>query len=189
MTSLAGRAVFLDRDGVINYKAVEGDYVKTWRELQFIPGAAQAVAALNLAGYQVFVVTNQRGVAIARVRMEDLIEIHRRIRDEFARAGATISQIYYCPHDTSAKCSCRKPKPGMLLRAATEYQVKLKESWMVGDSVTDVEAGYNAGCYTVLLGSRSATITLPATLRAENLASAARQILELHDSSGGMHYT
>jgi D-glycero-D-manno-heptose 1,7-bisphosphate phosphatase len=90
MTSLAGRAIFLDLDGVINYKAAEGDYVKTWRELQFIPGAAQAVAALNLAGYQVLVVTNQRGVATARARIEDLIEIHRRIRDEFARAGATI---------------------------------------------------------------------------------------------------
>jgi D-glycero-D-manno-heptose 1,7-bisphosphate phosphatase len=192
MNSLPGKAVFLDRDGVINYKAPEGDYIRTWRELQLIPGAVQAVASLNHAGYQVFVVTNQRGVALARTRMEDLLEIHRRIQNEFARAGATISKIYYCPHDVSARCSCRKPQPGMLLRAACEYDLKLEASWMIGDSVTDVEAGRNAGCHTLLLAPRSAVTGLSATLRAEDLASAVRQILKLHDSGGGgvgMRYT
>jgi D-glycero-D-manno-heptose 1,7-bisphosphate phosphatase len=194
MNSLPGRAVFLDRDGVINYKAPEGDYIKTWVELQFIPGALQAVASLNLAGYWVFVVTNQRGVATSRIRMDDLLEIHRRIQHEFAGSGATISQIYFCPHDTSMKCSCRKPQPGMLLRAAREYKLRLEASWMIGDSVSDVVAGCNAGCRTALLGRvdpRATSLSKP-TIVAEDLESAVRQILKLDDAACGklrMRYT
>jgi histidinol-phosphate phosphatase family protein len=178
MNSLPSKAVFLDRDGVINQKAPEGDYIRTWSEVRLIPGAVDAVAFLNRAGYMVFVVTNQRGVATLKVRVRDLLDIHQRIQNLFSRHGAVISGIYYCPHDLSAKCSCRKPKPGMLQRAAQEHRLDLGASWMIGDSITDVKAGENAGCRSVLLASRppdgsdSSTPTC-----AENLELAVRLIL------------
>jgi D-glycero-D-manno-heptose 1,7-bisphosphate phosphatase len=179
------RAVFLDRDGVINHKASEGDYIRTWGEVQFIPGAVEAVASLNRAGYKVFVVTNQRGIATHRVRLEDLLEIHLHIQKKFALAGALISQIYYCPHDLAQRCSCRKPQPGMLRLAAREHHLDLATCWMVGDSLSDVKAGENAGCQSVLLTSHLAGM-LPnsdATLVAESLQSAVPLILNLGEPS------
>ena len=121
MISLQSGAVFLDRDGVINQKAPEKEYIRNWREVQFIPGAIKAIASLNRAGYKVFVATNQRGVATMKIRMEDLLDIHRRIQQVCAQGGAVISQIYFCPHDIPANCSCRKPRPGMLQQAALEH--------------------------------------------------------------------
>jgi len=158
MSFLRSKAVFLDRDGVVNQKAPEGEYIRTWEEVHFLPGAAKAVASLNHAGFKVFIVTNQRGVATQKVKTKDLLEIHDRIQCEFARDGALISQIYYCPHDLPANCCCRKPQPGMLHQAAREYNLDLAASWMIGDSITDVKAGQNAGCRSILL-----TIDLPAT--------------------------
>jgi D-glycero-D-manno-heptose 1,7-bisphosphate phosphatase len=181
MNSLPIRAVFLDRDGVINHKAPEGDYIRTWGEVRLIRGAVGAVASLNRAGYKVFVVTNQRGIARRRVRVEDLLEIHLRIQQEFAKAGAVISQIYYCPHDLSERCSCRKPRSGMLRRAAREHRLDLRASWMIGDSLTDVKAGEDAGCHCVLLASHPGGF-LPNSqvpLVAESLESAVPLILNL----------
>jgi D-glycero-D-manno-heptose 1,7-bisphosphate phosphatase len=182
------KAAFLDRDGVINYKAPEGAYIRTWWEIRFIPGAMGAVAKLNSSGYQVFVVTNQRGIAIQKVRVEDLAEIHRSMKEEFARAGADISEIYYCPHDISEMCLCRKPHPGMLLRAAREFNIDLQVSWMIGDSPKDVQAGERAGCHTVLLGSHAiaARASSRPTLLAEDLASAANQILKFDAVSSSL---
>jgi D-glycero-D-manno-heptose 1,7-bisphosphate phosphatase len=184
MNSLPGKAVFLDRDGVINRKAPDGEYIRNWSEIQFIPGAVKAVASLNCAGYKVFVVTNQRGLATLRIKMADLFDIHSRMQEAFAINGAVISQIYYCPHDISAMCTCRKPQPGMLKRAAHEHNLDLQTSWMIGDSLTDVEAGDNAGCRTVLLASvtlSTVELKLPkATILAEDLSSAVSQILNLN---------
>jgi D-glycero-D-manno-heptose 1,7-bisphosphate phosphatase len=173
------KAVFLDRDGVINHKAQEGDYIRTWDQIIFLPGAALAVASLNQAGFKVFVVTNQRGVATRKVRMQDLVEIHARIQHVFAVAGAVISQFYYCPHNTFENCGCRKPQPGMLKRAALEHNLDLGASWMIGDSLTDVKAGENAGCRSVLLGSRSRDLSRlsQAVLVADTLESAVSLIL------------
>jgi D-glycero-D-manno-heptose 1,7-bisphosphate phosphatase len=166
---------------VINHKAPEGDYIRTWSEVEFIPGAVEAVAALNRAGYKVFVVTNQRGIATQKVRLEDLREIHLRIQQKFALADAVISQIYYCPHDLSERCICRKPQPGMLRRAAREHHLNLRACWMIGDSLTDVKAGENAGCHSVLLASHLAGFLRDsqAPLVAENLKSAVPLILDL----------
>jgi histidinol-phosphate phosphatase family protein len=181
MNSSSTKAVFLDRDGVINHKAPEGDYIRTWNEVQFVSGAIEAVASINRAGYKVFVVTNQRGIATGRVRVEDLLEIHLRIQREFARAGALISEIYYCPHDLSDRCSCRKPQPGMLLRAAKEHRLDLRTSWMIGDSLSDVKAGEGAGCHSVLLVSALADFSRNSRVRivAESLEAAVPLILNL----------
>jgi D-glycero-D-manno-heptose 1,7-bisphosphate phosphatase len=182
MNFLPSKAVFLDRDGVVNQKAPEGEYIRSWREIRFLPGAAKAVASLNRAGYKVFVVTNQRGVATRKVKTSDLLEIHERIQREFAQHSAVISQIYYCPHDLAAKCFCRKPQPGMLQQAAQEHNVDLTASWMVGDSLTDVKAGQNAGCRTILLASTSPSKSGLANrlLVAESLESAVPLMLNGH---------
>jgi D-glycero-D-manno-heptose 1,7-bisphosphate phosphatase len=183
MESSTKKAVFLDRDGVINHKAQEGDYIRTWDEIRFLPGAVPAVASLNRAGFKVFVVTNQRGIATRKVRVQDLLNIHARIQHVFALAGGEISQIYYCPHNTSENCGCRKPQPGMLKRAAREHNLDLGASWMIGDSLTDVKAGENAGCRSVLLGSRSRDLSKlsQAVLVADSLESAVPLILGIDE--------
>jgi histidinol-phosphate phosphatase family protein len=143
------RAVFLDRDGVINRKAAEGQYVTRWEDFHFLPGVAEAISLLNRAGWSVIVISNQRCVAKGLLTIAELETIHQKMLEELARSGANLDGIYYCPHDKESACSCRKPSPGMLLRAAREHQIDLISSWMVGDSESDIEAGKRAGCGTV----------------------------------------
>jgi D-glycero-D-manno-heptose 1,7-bisphosphate phosphatase len=144
------KAAFLDRDGVINRKApTEDEYVTCWEEMQILPGVAQAIALLNRAGFLAIVVSNQRSVAKGLITEAELNSIHRRMCDELARAGATIDGVYYCPHELEPPCDCRKPQPGMLLRAARIHDIDMSASWMIGDSDKDVQAGKNAGCRTV----------------------------------------
>lgn len=182
MSFFPSKAVFLDRDGVVNQKAPEGEYIRTWEEIQFLPGASCAVAALNRAGYKVFIVTNQRGIATHKVKTSDLLEIHDRMRREFARDGAVISQIYYCPHDLPADCGCRKPQPGMLQRAAKEHNLDLTASWMVGDSLSDVNAGERAGCRSILLTHDPSPMLSGRILIAESLEAAVPLMVNGHDA-------
>ena len=122
------KAAFLDRDGVINRKAPEGQYLTSWEDVEFCPGASEAISLLNRAGYLVVIVTNQRCIAKGFMTAYELERMHARMRFTFEAAGATIDAIYYCPHGNKAPCSCRKPKPGMLLRAARTYDVDLARS-------------------------------------------------------------
>ena len=147
------KAVFLDRDGVINRKPDEGKYITRWEEFQILPGAVEAIARLNRAGFSVVVVTNQRCIAKGLLTTAELEVLNQRIAAFLAHGGARIDAIYYCPHETEPACRCRKPAPGMLLDAAGERQIDLRESWMIGDSDTDVEAGKNAGCKTARLST------------------------------------
>lgn len=144
-------AIFLDRDGVIIRKAPDGEYVADWCEVEFLPGSLDAIAAIHQFGYKVIIVTNQRGVATGKIQLSKVKEIHAKIREVVANSGGNISAIYYCPHDTSDGCACRKPKPGMLLQAAAEHQVRLPECWMVGDTAADIAAGKSVGCKTALI--------------------------------------
>ena len=174
-------AVFLDRDGVIVQKAPEGEYIANWDELRFLPDALASVSVLYKAGYKIFIVTNQRGVALRRVSLEALENMHRQMKAKFAESGASISGIYFCPHDICENCSCRKPKPGMLLRAAEDHGLALCCCWMVGDAASDIEAGKSAGCKTVWIAPAGPIKgTVPrADLVASDLRSAARQILQV----------
>ena len=146
------KVVLLDRDGVINRKAPEGDYVKSWREFEFLPGAVEALARLTRHGYEVYVVTNQRGIARGLMTRQDLDDIHARMRAALRRHGVELGGIYVCPHGLDDGCDCRKPKPGLLLRAAEEHDFDLGGTVFIGDSPSDAGAGRAAGCRTVLVG-------------------------------------
>lgn len=155
--SFVKRAVFLDRDGVINKKPPEGDYVTRWEDFQFLPRAAEAIAQLKSAGFYVVVITNQRCIAKGLITVAELETMHRRMSESLAERGARIDAIYYCPHDVQPVCSCRKPAPGMLIDAARDYGIDLPASWMIGDSDIDIEAGKAAGCKTARLLDENVT--------------------------------
>jgi D-glycero-D-manno-heptose 1,7-bisphosphate phosphatase len=163
--------VFLDRDGVINVKAPEGQYVESWSSFSFLPGAVDAVAALRAAGLRVVVVTNQRGVALGRMSAGDVEDIHTRMID----AGVGVDRVYYCPHD-DGECDCRKPLPGMLERAAREVPgVSLgRSAAIVGDSERDMEAGRAVGAVLVKVGARES----PVDYACASLAEAVDWLLE-----------
>jgi D-glycero-D-manno-heptose 1,7-bisphosphate phosphatase len=146
------RAAFLDRDGVINRKAPEGDYIKCWEEFEFLPGVAEAIKALNERCFKVFVVTNQRGIARGLLTENGLKEIHEKMTDELRKAGAEIDGIYYCPHEKDS-CSCRKPETGMFLEAKRDFPaISFHDSSVVGDSLSDMEAGKILLCRCILVG-------------------------------------
>ena len=149
------RAIFLDRDGVINRKAPEGEYVTDLSEFQLLPGALDAISRMFRCGYQVFIVTNQRGIATGKILPERLEEIHSTLSASLGKVGVPVSKIYVCPHDRTDNCECRKPRSGMLLLAAREFDLDLPASWMIGDSESDIIAGRNAGCRTVLIASQA----------------------------------
>ncbi len=180
------RAVFLDRDGVINQNPVEGEYVTRWEDFHILPGVVEGITLLNRAGFSVIVVTNQRCVAKGLLTIADLERMHKRMTDVLAIAGATIDATFYCPHEMEPSCDCRKPAPGMLLNAARSLGLELAASWMIGDSDIDIEAGKNAGCKTARLLAineiaaeperRSAT-PIRADIVAPSLLDAIRRIL------------
>jgi D-glycero-D-manno-heptose 1,7-bisphosphate phosphatase len=179
------KAVFLDRDGVINRRLGESEYVTRWEEFHFLPEVADGIALLNRAGWSVIVISNQRCVAKGLLTIEGLEAIHRRMREELVAGGAQVDGIYYCPHAKELACDCRKPAPGMLLTAAKEHQIDLRSSWMVGDSETDVEAGKRAGCRTAQLVTNPALAGGEADLFACSLVEASRQILRQPDDTTG----
>jgi D-glycero-D-manno-heptose 1,7-bisphosphate phosphatase len=151
----SARFVFLDRDGVINRKRPEGEWVTRWEEVELLPGAAAAIAALNRTGCTVIMVTNQRGVALGLMTEAELRAIHERLRSELAALGARLDAIYFCPHDRG-ECRCRKPQTGMIEAAWQDFPGSGPgNSVLIGDSLSDIECGRNAGMPTIFVeGSR-----------------------------------
>jgi D-glycero-D-manno-heptose 1,7-bisphosphate phosphatase len=147
---------FLDRDGTINRAAAPGDYIKSWSEFEFLPRAPEAIARLNELGLRVVVVTNQRGIALGRMREDDVVDIHRRMTDALNAAGARLDAIYYCPHDVG-ECDCRKPAVGMLERARRDIPgIELRRSVVIGDSESDMEAAARVGADRILISNDDA---------------------------------
>lgn len=155
------KAVFLDRDGTIN-KYV--GFLRREEEFELLPGVAEAVKKINHSGYLCIVVTNQPVIARGEVTVEGLTKIHNKMETLLGNEGAYIDGLYYCPHhphsgydgevkELKCDCDCRKPKPGMLLQAAEDFNIDLQQSWMVGDGENDIKAGIAAGCRTALIGS------------------------------------
>ncbi|MBI5604261.1 MAG: D-glycero-beta-D-manno-heptose 1,7-bisphosphate 7-phosphatase [Deltaproteobacteria bacterium] len=142
-------AIFLDRDGVINED--QEDYVKSWEEFRFIKGVRKALKEIHQAGVPVVVITNQSIIGRGMVTEAELSGIHDRMLKGVKRAGGNILKIYYCPHHPDAHCSCRKPRIGLLKRAARELDIDLKNSVFIGDTLKDMQAGNRAGCRTLLV--------------------------------------
>jgi D-glycero-D-manno-heptose 1,7-bisphosphate phosphatase len=138
------RAVFLDRDGTLNRPAAPGDYITEPSALELLDGADEAVRSLHQAGYLCVVVSNQRGVALRRMSDAQLAAVDDRLRELVA-----VDHSYYCTHGLEERCPCRKPEPGLLIRAGAELELDLAGSWMIGDRETDCEAGRRAGCRTI----------------------------------------
>ena len=172
------KAAFLDRDGVINRKApTEDGYITRWEDMEILPGVVEAIALLSQGRFHVIVVSNQRCVAKGMLTTHELEAIHRRMCRELEAMGGKIDGVYYCPHEEQPPCGCRKPEPGMLLAAASEHQIDLSSSWMIGDSGKDVEAGKRAGCRTArVLGAQIAT-DANADVLSRSLLEAVHQIL------------
>lgn len=152
---MARRAVFMDRDGTICH---EVGYVNHVERVQLLPGSGEAIRRINQAGFQAIVFTNQAGVARGYFDEALVHEVHDAVRRLLGDEGARLDGIYYCPHHPEVgppqyrrACSCRKPGSGMLLSARDEMGIDLEESYVVGDSIRDVEAGAHAGCKTVLV--------------------------------------
>lgn len=142
-------AIFLDRDGVINEN--RDDYVKSWAEFVFLPGVLRALRRLAESRFAVVVISNQSAVGRKQMDLGALEEIHRQMTQEIARAGGRIDGIFYCPHQPTEDCPCRKPRPGLLQQAAASLGLDLGHSFLVGDAQSDMEAALNAGCQPVLV--------------------------------------
>ncbi len=144
-------SVILDRDGVLNVRLPRGEYVTSWSQWRWLPGALEALRLLKEAGSQVMVVSNQAGVARGAMTKADVAMIHERMRAEVAAAGGQIDAVYYCPHHWDDGCVCRKPKPGMLFAAQREFHLDLSRTVFVGDDERDGQAAEAAGCPFIMI--------------------------------------
>lgn len=182
------KAIFLDRDGTIN-KYV--GFLRDVDEFELLPGVAEAIKKINNSGYLAIVITNQPVIARGEVRFEQLNEIHNKMETLLGFEGAYLDGIYFCPHhphsgyegevkELKFDCDCRKPKPGMLLKAAEDFNIDLSQSWMVGDGENDIKAGKNAGCMTALIG----TDNFGQEITAESLADVIDRILKQNAATG-----
>lgn len=181
------KAVFLDRDGVIN-KYV--GFLRNIDDFELLDGVSKAIRKINESGYLAIVVTNQPVIARGEVSFAELTEIHNKMETLLGEDGAYLDAIYFCPHhpdkgfdgeipELKFDCDCRKPKPGMLIKAAKEFNIDLTKSWMVGDSDSDIMAGKNAGCSTVLIGESAENMC------ASNLLEAVDYIIGRKDYRNG----
>lgn len=155
------RAVFIDRDGTINRYV---GFLRTTEAFELLPGVGEAIKKINSSGYLAIVVTNQPVIARGEITYDQLQDIHNKMETLLGRESAYLDAIYYCPHhphkgfegeipELKFDCECRKPKPGMLIKAATDFNIDLSKSWMIGDSENDIKAGLAAGCRTALIGN------------------------------------
>lgn len=151
-------SLFLDRDGVIN-KRLMADYVKNLEEFEFIDGAVEAINKFSQIFGRIFVITNQRGIAVDIMTEEDVNNVHRYMVSEINKAGGKIDKIYFCPHERDVNCGCRKPDPGMAMQAQQDFpEVNFIRSIMVGDTSPDIQFGRNAGMYTIKVTTKESDV-------------------------------
>lgn len=136
-------AIFLDRDGVIIENRPE--YVRSWADVEFLPHALTILARIAALPYRIIVVTNQAGVGRGIITQQTVAEINQKLVEEIRNSGGRVDGIYVCPHTPDEDCDCRKPKPGLIRQAADEFALDLERSFLIGDSLSDIEAGVAAG--------------------------------------------
>lgn len=143
------KAIFLDRDGVINRDSKE--YIKSWSEFEFLPRSIAALNLLRQQRYSVFIITNQSVINRKLASLQTLHQIHSKLKMEVRSGGGLITDIFFCPHTPEDRCLCRKPKPGLILSAQNKYNIDLPSSYMIGDRAKDIECARQAGCGHALL--------------------------------------
>jgi D-glycero-D-manno-heptose 1,7-bisphosphate phosphatase len=177
------RYVFLDRDGVLNRKQPEGEYVTGWGQFRWLPGAVEAVARMNRAGMTVILVSNQRGIALGHFTVAQLELIHSNMRADLAQHGARLDAIYYCPHDIG-ECECRKPDIGLFEQARRDFpQASAHNSVVIGDSLSDMQAGQRLGMKNIFIegeADRQKAGAVAAADTADGVAASLLQAVEDH---------
>ena len=143
------KAIFLDRDGVINQE--RKDYVKKLDEFRILDKTSDAINIIKNRGFLVIIITNQSAISRKLLSVETLNKIHEKLQSYLEKYGTSFDGVYFCPHIPSENCECRKPKPGLIVQAVTDFQIDLSQSYMIGNSETDVQAATNAGCKGILL--------------------------------------
>ncbi|MBI2851734.1 MAG: HAD family hydrolase [Chloroflexi bacterium] len=188
------KAVFLDRDGTI---VEDTGYLHEREKVRFFPDVDKAIGLLNRAGFKIIIVTNQAGVARGYYTEGIVRELNRYIRESLAAQGALIDRFYYCPHHIEGiieeyrkACDCRKPNTGMIEQAVRDFNIDLAASFVIGDQLSDIEAGRRAGCRTVLLAGSSkpvdfASPALPSYIACD-LYQAVKWLLNIADRPGSM---
>ena len=173
-------AIFLDRDGVINKLLFNGDptdpanFVNSWSQFEFLPGVIETLHDFIISGFHLVIASNQGGIGYGNVPIVNISFIFNRMKATFMEAGIPINYIF-CPHHPDDKCACRKPMPGMIFKAAVDLNIRLSDSWMIGDSCTDIVAARNAGIENrIRIGNAECDIT---SFIAADLPSAAKIIL------------
>ena len=170
------KAVFLDRDGTINVGIPRIKRVDSPDKVELLPKVIEALTLLEKLDYEVFFVTNQAGMAEGLITRADFDIINQKTLELIAPSNIKITETYICPHGEEDNCDCKKPKPGMLLDAAKKYGIDLANSWMVGDRLTDIETGINAGTKTILVLSGEPVESPEATYTAPDLLDAIQYI-------------
>jgi D-glycero-D-manno-heptose 1,7-bisphosphate phosphatase len=155
------KIILIDRDGVINKKAPQGEYITKWEEFRWIPETRTAMKLLAKEGFRFIVISNQAGVARGMVDQNELNCIHKKMKDELLNESIQIIDIYVCPHHWNEGCSCRKPKPGMMLQASREHLLRLDKTLFIGDDIRDCQTAENAGCESIFVGKATVLATLP----------------------------
>lgn len=172
------KAVFIDRDGTI---ARDVHYCRRVEDFEILPTVPEAIRLLNQHGFKVVIITNQSGIARGYFNETTLLQIHQHMRQELAKYDARVDAIYYCPHHPEEGCECRKPKPGLILKAAQDLAINLGRSFMVGDGEMDIRAGKAAGCRTILVATEpdiEKETTDPPDYIADNMLRAAQWIID-----------
>ena len=151
------KVIFLHRDGVINYES--DGFIKSPEEWLPIPSSLEAIAKLSKAHFTLFIVTNQSGVGRGLFDLKALEKIHHKMLTEITQTGGKIEKIYFCPHKPEDNCSCRKPKPGLYQQAAKEYKIDFSTSYVIGDSLRDIQSGLAIQAKTILVLTGNGEIT------------------------------
>jgi len=145
------KAIFLDRDGVLNKE--RKDYVKNIHEIELFPNIEKCISEIKKNSFLAIVITNQSAVNRGLTSHDNIIQIHNKIQDYLKKFNTKIDAFYYCPHRPDEQCKCRKPKPELIKQAALDFQIDISKSWMIGDNQKDFDAGTNAGCKSIKLSS------------------------------------
>ena len=177
------KIIFIDRDGVINHDPI-GDYIKTWADFRFCDGVLEALAQLTQYGFKIVIVSNQAGIGDGVYPKSELKEITQKMIAEIERHGAKVEKIYYCLHGKQAHCNCRKPKTGLFEQAAKDYSFEKNKTYLIGDKLTDIEAGKRFGLKTIMVMTGHGKLDKPRITEAskpdlmfENLQSAVHYLM------------